>query len=35
MMVADPDLFLRAFIDAGSDSILVHWEGKPSAGHDG
>jgi ribulose-phosphate 3-epimerase len=28
MMVADPDLFLRAFIDAGSDSILVHWEGN-------
>src|SRR5436190_14085217 len=28
MMVADPDLFLRAFIDAGSDSMLVHWEGN-------
>ena len=28
MMVCDPDLFLRAFIDAGSDSILVHWEGN-------
>jgi len=28
MMVADPDLFLRGFIDAGSDSILVHWEGN-------
>jgi len=28
MMVADPDLFLRSFIDAGSDSILVHWEGN-------
>ena len=28
MMVADPDLFLREFIDAGSDSLLVHWEGN-------
>jgi ribulose-phosphate 3-epimerase len=28
MMVSDPDLFLRAFIDAGSDSLLVHWEGN-------
>jgi ribulose-phosphate 3-epimerase len=24
MMVADPDTFLREFIDAGSDSFLVH-----------
>jgi ribulose-phosphate 3-epimerase len=28
MMVTDPDLFLREFIDAGADSILVHWEGN-------
>jgi len=28
MMVSDPDLFLDEFVDAGSDSFLVHWEGN-------
>ena len=28
MMIADPDLFLDEFVDAGSDSFLVHWEGN-------
>jgi ribulose-phosphate 3-epimerase len=27
LMVADPDAFLEAFAEAGSDSLLVHWEG--------
>jgi ribulose-phosphate 3-epimerase len=27
-MVSDPDLFLDAFASAGSDSLLVHWEGN-------
>ena len=27
-MVSDPDLFLDAFAAAGSDSLLVHWEGN-------
>jgi ribulose-phosphate 3-epimerase len=26
LMIADPDLFLDAFVAAGSDSFLVHWE---------
>jgi ribulose-phosphate 3-epimerase len=26
LMITDPDLFLDAFIEAGSDSLLVHWE---------
>jgi ribulose-phosphate 3-epimerase len=26
LMVSDPDLFLDGFVDAGSDSFLVHWE---------
>ena len=28
MMISDPDLFLDEFVDAGSDSFLVHWEGN-------
>jgi len=26
LMVSDPDAFLEAFAEAGSDSLLVHWE---------
>lgn len=28
MMVSNPDLFLSQFVEAGSDSFLVHWEGN-------
>ena len=28
LMVSDPDGFLEAFAEAGSDSLLVHWEGN-------
>jgi ribulose-phosphate 3-epimerase len=28
LMVAHPDVFLDAFASAGSDSLLVHWEGN-------
>jgi ribulose-phosphate 3-epimerase len=28
MMISDPDFFLEEFVDAGSDSLLVHWEGN-------
>jgi len=28
LMVSDPDAFLEAFAEAGSDSLLVHWEGN-------
>ena len=28
LMVSDPDFFLDAFASAGSDSLLVHWEGN-------
>ena len=28
LMVTDPDLFLNEFVEAGSDSFLVHWEGN-------
>ena len=28
LMVTDPDLFLDEFAAAGSDSLLVHWEGN-------
>ena len=27
LMISDPDFFLDEFIEAGSDSFLVHWEG--------
>jgi ribulose-phosphate 3-epimerase len=30
MMVTNPDLFLEEFCEAGSDSLLVHWEGNPN-----
>ncbi|HEV3064882.1 MAG TPA: ribulose-phosphate 3-epimerase [Chthoniobacterales bacterium] len=28
LMISDPDLFLDAFVEAGSNSFLVHWEGN-------
>jgi ribulose-phosphate 3-epimerase len=28
LMISDPDLFLDEFAEAGSDSLLVHWEGN-------
>src|SRR4030095_3792875 len=28
LMISDPALFLEEFVDAGSDSFLVHWEGN-------
>jgi ribulose-phosphate 3-epimerase len=28
LMVTDPDFFLNEFVEAGSDSFLVHWEGN-------
>ena len=28
LMISDPDAFLEEFIEAGSDSLLVHWEGN-------
>jgi ribulose-phosphate 3-epimerase len=28
LMISDPDLFLDQFAEAGSDSLLVHWEGN-------
>jgi ribulose-phosphate 3-epimerase len=28
MMSSDPDFFLDEFVEAGSDSFLVHWEGN-------
>ena len=28
LMIANPDFFLEQFIEAGSDSLLVHWEGN-------
>jgi len=30
LMVNDPDFFLNEFVEAGADSILVHWEGNPN-----
>jgi ribulose-phosphate 3-epimerase len=27
-MITDPDFFLEEFVEAGSDSFLVHWEGN-------
>src|SRR6516164_1347010 len=27
LMISDPDLFLDEFVEAGSDSFLIHWEG--------
>ncbi len=28
LMISDPDFFLEEFAQAGSDSLLVHWEGN-------
>src|SRR4030095_10123410 len=28
LMISDPDFFLEEFAEAGSDSLLVHWEGN-------
>ena len=28
LMISDPDLFLSEFVEAGSDSFMVHWEGN-------
>jgi ribulose-phosphate 3-epimerase len=28
MMISNPDFFLEEFVEAGSDSFLVHWEGN-------
>jgi ribulose-phosphate 3-epimerase len=28
LMISDPDFFLKEFVEAGSDSFLVHWEGN-------
>ena len=28
LMISDPDFFLDAFVEAGADSFLVHWEGN-------
>jgi ribulose-phosphate 3-epimerase len=28
LMISNPDAFLQEFVDAGSDSFLVHWEGN-------
>jgi ribulose-phosphate 3-epimerase len=28
LMISDPDVFLDAFTEAGSDAFLVHWEGN-------
>jgi len=28
LMISNPDFFLEQFIEAGADSVLVHWEGN-------
>jgi ribulose-phosphate 3-epimerase len=28
LMISDPDFFLNEFVEAGSDTFLVHWEGN-------
>jgi ribulose-phosphate 3-epimerase len=28
LMISDPDFFLDGFVEAGSDSFIVHWEGN-------
>src|SRR5215469_13219998 len=28
LMISDPDFFLEEFVEAGSDSFIVHWEGN-------
>jgi ribulose-phosphate 3-epimerase len=32
-MISDPDSFLDEFVEAGSDSLLVHWEGNNNLHH--
>src|SRR5271157_4853087 len=33
LMISDPDFFLEEFVEAGSDSFLVHWEGNANLHH--
>jgi len=33
LMILDPDFFLDEFVEAGSDSFLVHWEGNDNLHH--
>src|ERR1700730_3176873 len=33
MMISDPEFFLTQFVEAGSDSFLVHWEGNNNLHH--
>src|SRR5262249_7805301 len=28
LMISHPDFFLEEFVEAGSDSLLIHWEGN-------
>jgi hypothetical protein len=28
LMISTPDLFLEEFVEAGADSLLIHWEGN-------
>src|SRR5262250_2430825 len=28
LMITDPDFFLEEFVEAGADSLLIHWEGN-------
>ena len=28
LMILNPDLFIDAFLDAGADALMVHWEGN-------
>lgn len=28
LMISDPDAYLEAFVEAGADALLVHWEGN-------
>ena len=28
LMISNPDLFLEEFVEAGSDTFVVHWEGN-------
>ena len=30
LMISNPDFFIDEFVEAGSDSFLVHWEGNPN-----
>jgi ribulose-phosphate 3-epimerase len=33
LMITNPDFFFEAFVQAGSDSFLVHWEGNCNLPH--